>query len=135
MREFIRHPLDVPISYSLAESVFDDADYLKDISAGGLCFCSKHDMPIESTVHIKIPIKEPEFEADGLVVWSVHCTDYYEIGVSFRDEDTEFNVRMMEQVCHIEHYRKEVLAKEGRTISDEEAAVEWIKKFAKDFPR
>jgi hypothetical protein len=41
---------------------------------------------------------------------------------------------MVEQVCHIKQYSKEILEKEGRKLSDEEAAVEWIEKYAKDFP-
>ena len=59
----------------------------------------------------------------------------YEVGVMFMNSDSDFKVRMVEQVCHIEHYRKEVLETEGRMINGEEAALEWIKKHAKDFPR
>ncbi len=42
---------------------------------------------------------------------------------------------MIEQVCYIEQYRKEVLKKEGRKLSGEEAAMEWVEKYAKDSPR
>jgi hypothetical protein len=41
---------------------------------------------------------------------------------------------MIEQICHIEHYRKEVKLAEGRELSSEEAADEWIKRYAGDFP-
>ena len=41
---------------------------------------------------------------------------------------------MIEQVCHIEHYRKEVMLREGRELSAQEAAREWISKYAGDFP-
>ena len=41
---------------------------------------------------------------------------------------------MVEQICHIEQYRREVLKKEGRRLSSEEAASEWIVKYASDFP-
>ena len=41
---------------------------------------------------------------------------------------------MVEQLCHIEHYRNEVNRKEGRDISSEEAATEWIAQFADKFP-
>jgi len=43
-------------------------------------------------------------------------------------------VRMIEQICYIEHYRKEVLLNEGRRITSEQAALEWIEKYAQDFP-
>ena len=41
---------------------------------------------------------------------------------------------MIEQICHIEHYRKEVERLEGRALSAHEAAGEWISKYAGDFP-
>jgi hypothetical protein len=41
---------------------------------------------------------------------------------------------MIEQICHIEHYRQEVLRVEGRKLSSKEAASEWISKYARDFP-
>jgi len=41
---------------------------------------------------------------------------------------------MIEQICHIDHYRKEVLEREGRQLSSAEAAMEWVTKFAQDFP-
>jgi hypothetical protein len=44
-------------------------------------------------------------------------------------------MRMCEQVCHIENYRNEVKAAEGRELTPEQAAVEWVSKFAARFPR
>jgi hypothetical protein len=35
---------------------------------------------------------------------------------------------------HIEHYRKEVERLEGRALTSQEAAGEWISKYAGDFP-
>ena len=45
-----------------------------------------------------------------------------------------FRARMVEQVCHIEQYKHQVLKKEGRKLSGEEAALEWIQKYAPQFP-
>jgi len=41
---------------------------------------------------------------------------------------------MIEQICHIRQYRAEVLATEGRQLDGDQAAREWIQKFADDFP-
>jgi hypothetical protein len=41
---------------------------------------------------------------------------------------------MVQQVCSIENYRKEVETREGRTLTNQEAAAEWIKKHAGNFP-
>jgi hypothetical protein len=43
-------------------------------------------------------------------------------------------VRMIEQLCYIDHYKQSVELNEGRTLTGEEAAMEWIEKFAGKFP-
>ena len=42
---------------------------------------------------------------------------------------------MVEQICYIEHYKREVLKNEGRILSGKDAALEWVKKNAADFPK
>ena len=134
MRQFIRHPSDIPITYKQEGSEAHTKENLKDIGHGGLCFTSKVKLEIGSSVHIHIPIRKPAFEADGIVTWCDKEDEYFEVGVSFATEHIEFGVRMVEQVCYIEHYKKEILHKEGRDLSGEEAAEEWIAKNAADFP-
>ncbi|MFC1692880.1 PilZ domain-containing protein [Candidatus Latescibacterota bacterium] len=134
MRKYIRHPSDIPIEFKLGDVVAHKKDYLNDISRGGLSFKSNTDIEPGSVILIQIPIRKPMFMAEGVVVWSRRNDDYYDIGVEFKDMKTEFAVRMVEQVCYIEQYKKDVWEKEGRKISGEEAAVEWIKKHAGDFP-
>lgn len=45
-----------------------------------------------------------------------------------------FAARMVEQICHIAHYRQSALTREGRALSEERAASEWIARFATGFP-
>ncbi|MBA1333327.1 pilus assembly protein PilZ, partial [Candidatus Endoriftia persephone str. Guaymas] len=40
-----------------------------------------------------------------------------------------------EQVCQIEQYKQQILEQDGRKLSGEEAAMEWIENFADRFPR
>jgi len=135
MREFIRHPLDIPLEFQLGDTVAHETDYIKDISGGGLCFRAKHLIEPGNKINICIPLSDPEFFASGVVSWCNSVADHYEVGVKFMDVKTEFSVRMMEQVCHIEQYKNDLFVNEGRRLSDEEAAVEWVSKFAKDFPQ
>ena len=44
-----------------------------------------------------------------------------------------FKTRMLAQVLQIRKY-KEVLEKQGRKLSIDEAAIEWISRYAADFP-
>jgi hypothetical protein len=41
---------------------------------------------------------------------------------------------MIEQICYIEEYKKDVLESEGRILTGREAAIEWIAKHADSFP-
>lgn len=133
MRQFIRHPADIPISYSIGESS-EHSDHLKDISSGGLCFVSDFDLTAGTEITIEIDLGPETFGARGKVAWCRPEQGAYSVGVAFKDGATQFGVRMVEQVCHIEQYRRSVLESEGRSISTEDAAKEWVDKYAADFP-
>ena len=78
---------------------------------------------------------QPDFEVRGQVVWCRAESGVFEIGVAFLNPSDLFQVRMVEQICHIEQYKADVLASEGRRLNGEQAAQEWIQKFAGDFPQ
>ena len=57
---------------------------------------------------------------------------------SFTDEGEDqstdsFSERMEAQCCQIRRYRREVIRKEGRQLSPDEAALEWIERYADTF--
>ncbi|MBT4078105.1 MAG: PilZ domain-containing protein, partial [Gammaproteobacteria bacterium] len=66
--------------------------------------------------------------------WYKKSTKGFEIGLEFDDPNELFRLRMIEQICHIEHYRAEVKQHQGRQLTSEQAAKEWIKLYAADFP-
>lgn len=134
MREYIRHPSDIPIKYHVQGTESPHNDPLKNISTGGLSFRSTMEIKENTPIIINIPVIKPGFRVKGVVVWCRLNNAAYDIGVRFLDKETEFRVRMIEQICYIEHYRREVLLSEGRRISSEQAAREWIEHFAHDFP-
>ena len=133
-RNYIRHPSTIPIEYNLVDVVHDQKEYLKNISIGGLCFRSNKYLEKGATVLIRIPLTKPIFKETGIIVWCNKRNAHYDVGVQFTDEGTGFRVRMIEQICYIEQYKHEVFEKEGRRLSGEEAAVEWINKYAREFP-
>jgi hypothetical protein len=132
VRQYIRHPFDVTIRYTVGEAA-SNRD-MKDISGGGLCFRSPTPIAAGSRIHIEIPVADDPFAADGVVAWCRGGSGY-EIGVRFDENTRHFSLRMVEQLCHIKHYSQEVLAQEGRALSHDEAALEWIAKYAQLFPR
>lgn len=133
MRRFIRHPSDIPISYTIG-ACSEHHDRLRDVGVGGLCFSSNHPIPIGSDIEVSISLRQMPYRAKGVVVWSRPEGDFYSVGVEFCDSHTKFGVRMVEQLCHIEHYRALVESSQGRRLNSEEAAKEWVEKYAAEFP-
>ena len=135
LRKFIRHPSDVPIRISL-DRVVDEAseDTLTNISLGGLSFVSPRELAVHQKVRVCIPVIEQDHILEGRVVWCERGRNGYEIGLEFESSSELFRLRMIEQICHIEHYRKEIERHQGRKLSTEEAAKEWISQYAGDFP-
>ena len=82
---------------------------------------------------ISFPVLDPEHSINGMVVWNKKSGEGFEIGLEFQEANGLYRLRMIEQLCHIERYRSE-LEQQGRKLTSEEAAKEWISLYAKDFP-
>ena len=136
IRKFIRHPSDVPIQVILDRVEDDTVDdtTLTNVSLGGLSFISSRKLDIFDRVRVCIPILERDNFLTGLVVWCEKTDSGYEVGLEFESSQEIYRLRMIEQICHIEHYRREVESVQGRKLTTEEAAIEWISKYASDFP-
>jgi len=113
-------------------------DTASNISAGGLSFNTDSYIEPEQWLHLYIPIDEEYFEADAQVRWCTRTDSdidhKYQVGVSFRNGNDAFSARMVEQVCYIEEYKKKMKQQEGRQLSSDQAAAEWIERYAGQFP-
>src|SRR5688500_15154052 len=153
VREFIRHTINFPIEFRLLGDdehpdatmlphLSDDAASAKrtlgesrNVGFGGLAFESNFCPKIGDLIEIRIPTVNPPFIAKASVAWCRTEPDGgYMIGASFLDASDAFRSRMVQQVCSIENYRKEVSANEGRELTVQEASNEWIAKYAGRFP-
>ena len=135
MRKYIRHPASIPIFYDQIDIAAKRKDQLKNISLGGLCFQTKRPIKEDSVLLIQIPLAVPPFQERGIVRWCRAVDTGYEVGVRFLAEESNFRMLMVEQVCYIEQYKRELVEKEGRELSGEEAALEWIRKYGQNFPQ
>lgn len=133
-RRFIRHPSRMPINFELQADLPRQANYLRNVSEGGLCFDSSVALELNVAIRVIIPLLGQQYEAEGAVVWCEPSPDGFAIGVRFFSAQDRFCVRMVEQLCYIEDYRLQVEREEGRTLSSEQAADEWIARFADQFP-
>ena len=134
MRSYIRHPSDIPIEFRQEPVSSIETNTLHDVSCGGLSFVAAAPLEPEAIIKVQINCVDPVFEAPCRVSWCRAMRDQYLIGVEFLAAQDEFRARMVEQICHIEHYKREVLAREGRQLTGEQAAQEWIGKYAHAFP-
>ncbi len=121
------------------EWVEDELDQTLDqtvtnVSLGGLAFISQKPLDLLERVRVSIPVLKQDNHLVGNIVWCEKSKAGYEIGVEFENSGDVFRLRMIEQICHIEHYRKEIARLEGRELSAQDAAQEWISKYAGDFP-
>jgi hypothetical protein len=62
-----------------------------------------------------------------------------EVTLDYRDNypveaDNITNIKMIEQISQIENFRREVEQRDGRKLNSEQAAREWVSKYAGDFP-
>ena len=134
MRSFIRHPCDIPIEFSEDTASYPQRERLDNISHGGLAFSAARPQRRGHILWLRIPDVQPPFEAPARVTWCNPVDEGYEVGVEFVMPDDEYRARMVEQLCYIEHYKRRVQAREGRELSGEQAAREWIEKYAARFP-
>ena len=137
IRRFIRHPSDIPIRVALErveDEVDDDDTTLTNVSLEGLAFISRRRLEILDRVRVCFPLLQKDNCLTGAVVWCEKTAEGYEVGLEFDRSEELFRLRMIEQLCHIEHYRREIESRHGRILTPEEAAREWISEYAGNFP-
>lgn len=134
MRSYIRHLSSMPISVRPDEIDDGSSENLNNIGCGGLSFTSQTPLTPGAMVALSVSISHGEVESRGRVAWCREHQEGFEVGVEFMDVDDFYTVRMVEQVCQIENYREQQLKQQGRVLSGEKAAQEWIEKYAADFP-
>lgn len=135
MRTYIRHPANIPVQIEIESQAAGMQHRLNNISRGGLAFNSAESIPQGSVVRLTIAAVDPVFEAQGIVTHCHYEMNHYVVGIEFIHRNDLFVARMVEQICHIEQYKREVAELEGRQLSGQEAATEWISKYADSFPR
>ena len=133
-RRYIRHPSDIPIEFSAAAGEPVTRARAHDVSFQGLAFQADRYAAPGTVIDLRIPTVSPAFETRGVVVWCRRLRERFEVGVRFLESADAYKARMVEQICHIEQYKRDVLEREGRKLSGGAAAREWIEKYAAKFP-
>jgi hypothetical protein len=133
-REFLRHTVDVPIEVERLGEHNPQAGQGINVGHGGLAFVSASCPAVGELLNIRIPTVKPAFEGRARVAWCRPESAEYLIGVQFLDSAAAFRSRMVQQVCSIERYRRQIQQQEGRSLTPQEAAAEWVARYAGRFP-
>lgn len=126
----IDHPASQPLYYRIEPDL-----HLPERRQCGLLlrFHSRRPLFRGTRLELRVPIADQVHTFHGEIVrgWEGEHAPRVQVWINHREEF--FAVRMVEQLCHIAHYRQNIERREGRAISDEEAANEWISRFASAF--
>lgn len=133
MRHSIRYAVDIPIEVTF-QNRESKTERVRNVSIGGLCVTMENCPGIGIRLLVRFPYLDPHFEAGVEVVWCLRKGTQYDVGLRLLDPNDVYKVRMIEQICYIEHFRNEVFAHEGRRLTAREAALEWIDKYSSSFP-
>lgn len=134
MRTYIRHPAEIPVQIKFQTQTLKRFRQVSNVSYGGLAFDSDSYLEPGTQICICIDVVEPCFEAEAIVSYCRAAQGQYQVGAEFIKRDDLYIARMVEQICHIEQYRQ-LAEREGRKLTSQQAAAEWISKFASHFPR
>lgn len=133
-RKHPRYPASLPAAFALGEVVASESVYLSNISIGGVSFNSMVQLDPGTVIMLHFPVSKPVFHTPGRVAWCRALAFQYHVGVEFLDLNLDFRERMVSLVRKIEEYR-EAAVRTGRSITGQEAALEWIGQFGGEFFR
>lgn len=134
MRGFIHHPTEFPILVSSEDNTKGDQTRLCSIGQEGVACRLHRELPPGAPVTLRIPLLQHEYRFSGRVTRCDRCANGFGVSILFKDETESFKSKMVEQVCQIEHYRRELL-RDGRDLDSETAAQEWIERYSNQFSK
>ncbi|MGH7898216.1 MAG: PilZ domain-containing protein, partial [Candidatus Binatia bacterium] len=105
-----------------------------DLSEGGLAFAC--DSPLEpgTVVEVSLPLADQPFLLVGCVRrCEPAATSEFRIGVEFLHPAMSFRMKLAEQILRIQELRRELSRERGEEISNEEAARQWVERYAAEF--
>jgi Tfp pilus assembly protein PilZ len=131
--EFVDHPQDIPLQIKeVNDRMFPEASFDR-VGFVGITCHSKRAYEMGQSVQITLKEIDPNFCVTGRIAWCDNHQDNFKIAIEFPEKEDCFCVRMIEQLSQIEHYRRQAKT-QGRRLNYNEAAAEWISKFAASFP-
>ena len=135
IRRHIRHVTGIPIEVSIDydHNYCAEGENIANFSLGGLCFIASDRMEINESIQVRCPVLNEDHCLDGRVVWCNKTAKGYEVGLEFDDPEEVERLKVVEQICQIESFRLDLEKRESRILSSEQAAKEWMSRYAGEF--
>jgi len=135
IRRHVRHVTGIPVEVCLdyQQNYQAAEDTITNVSLGGLCFVADDRLDIDEAIQVRFPLLDKETLIDGKVVWCNKTAKGYEVGLEFNDPEEVERLKMIEQIRQIEDFRNATEQRDGRKLSSEQAAREWVNKYAGSF--
>lgn len=131
--EFVAHPRELPLDITLIEDQPFPAICENRDGFVGITYLSHNPFTNGCSVQITLEEIDPNFCVSGRIASCDKEGEEYRIAIEFPTKEECYCVRMIEQLSQIEHYRRQA-KNQGRRLNYNEAAAEWIQKFAASFP-
>jgi len=132
---FIKHPDDQPISLKCLKQPANNFNPQRYRISGGVRISVKESVEPGTVIEIETRIQDRMVSFQGRVIWIKESSNQTkQLGLVFDNVEEAYRARMIEQLCHIEHYLRRQNA-EGRTLNARHAANEWINQFSPQFPQ
>ena len=132
---FIKHPLDYPYHLTPSEHVMArQQNDCVDGELGGVVFEMAEPYEAGTVLELEISIRGNVDSFHGQVVFVRNRGTVSDVGFWLQHGEDLNRLRMVEQLCFIESYRNRVYQADGRQLSSQRAACEWIEKYAGTFP-
>ncbi|MCP8687072.1 hypothetical protein [Marinobacterium sedimentorum] len=130
-QRFIRHPDEIPLELQVVDPLCNTVQLPMPL---GLLCRSAAMIATGQQVNISTSELAHAPAITGQIEWCHAHQDHFELHICFASDEHAQRMRMFEQVCHIRRYRQWVQDQQGRSLSEDEAALEWIAKYAALFP-
>lgn len=131
--EFVAHPKDIPLQIKEVDDRMFPKTEADRVGFVGITFQTARPYETDQSVQITLAEIDPNFCVIGRIVWCDPEAGGFRIAIEFPEKDDCYCVRMIEQLSHIENYRRQA-KHQGRRLNYNEAAAEWIQQFAASFP-
>lgn len=99
---------------------------IQNVSLGGIACFSDEPIGTGERVAVNMTIGGQDLLLHGTVVWCRASGGRFELGLRFAEDARESRERLCRDLEEIERYRHEVLLLEGRQLSSDAAALEWM---------